>query len=51
MDAVAETTRFDFDRVLEMPVMDTLGYAGYINWKRRREQARIDKETGKIRIA
>ena len=51
MDAVAETTRFNFEQVYEMPILDFFGYVKYVDYKRRREQAAIDKMKGKIRIA
>ena len=51
MDAVAETTRFNFEQVFEMPVLDFFAYVKYIDFKRRKEQAAIDKMKGKIHIA
>lgn len=51
MDAVADTTKFNFEQVYELPIMDFFAYVRYIDYKRRREQAAIDKMKGKIRIA
>jgi len=51
VDAVAETTRFNFEQVFELPVLEFLGLVKYVDYKRRKEQAQIDKMKGKTRIA
>lgn len=44
-------TRFNFDEVFALPVMDFAAYVKYVDYKRRREQAAIDKMQGKMRLA
>lgn len=51
MDAVSETTKFNFDEVFRMPVVEFWAYCRYIDWKNRRRQAEIDRIQGKNRIA
>lgn len=34
-----------------MPILEFLGYVKYVDYKRRREQAAMDKMKGKTRIA
>lgn len=43
IEAVKETTGFDFDHIYEMPVYETFSYLSYIKVKRAKEQAEIRK--------
>lgn len=39
--AVAEITRFDFERIYNMPVMEFFAYVAYINFDRRRTDNKL----------
>ena len=42
-EAVAELTRFNFERVFRMPVMEFLAYLAFVNYKRRKEEQELAK--------
>lgn len=50
MEAVSETTRFDFDKVFDSPARDFIAYLAYINEKRGRERAELLRLKGQTRI-
>ena len=50
VEAVSETTRFDFDKVFESPVRDFIAYLAYINEKRSRERAEVLRLKGSTSI-
>ena len=41
IEAVSETTKFDFDHIFQMPIVETLAYLSYIKIKRAKEAAQI----------
>ena len=43
IEAVKETTGFDFDHIFAMSVVETFSYLTYIKEKRAREAAQIKK--------
>lgn len=43
IEAVKETTGFNFDHIFEMPIVETFSYLTYIKEKRAREAAQIKK--------
>lgn len=45
--AVAKLTRYDFERVFRMPVMEFFAYLAYINFDNRRQEREIRKITKK----
>lgn len=50
MEAVSETTGFDFDKVFESPARDFIAYLAYINEKRARERAEVLRLKGSTSI-
>lgn len=50
MEAVAEVTRLDFTQIYEMPAIEFLSYACYVNYKRRREEQQIKEFKAKNKI-
>lgn len=42
-EAVAELTRFNFERVFRMPVMEFFAYLSYVNYKRRAQEQELKK--------
>ena len=51
IEAVSEATRFDFNEIYRLSVLEFWGYCRYIDWRNRRRQAEIDRLQGKNRIA
>lgn len=41
MKAVADLTRFDFERVFNMPVMEFFAYVAYVNFDIRRQENKM----------
>lgn len=50
MEAVSNLTKFDFDKVYEMPIVDFFQYVAYINWKRKKEEKELREFQNKNRI-
>lgn len=48
---MSETTRFNFDEVFNLPILEFFAFVRYIDRKRRKEMAQMDKMKGKMRIA
>lgn len=48
---MSEATRFDFNEIYRLSVLEFWGYCRYIDWRNRRRQAEIDRLQGKNRIA
>lgn len=50
MEAVAELTRYDFEKVSQMSVMEFFAYVCYINWKRTKERLQLEDFRRKNRM-
>lgn len=48
---MSETTRFNFEQVFDLPILEFFAFVRYIDRKRRKEQAMMDKIRGKMRFA
>ena len=43
VEAVSQLTRFDFERVFRMPIMEFFAYLAFVNYKRRKEEQELAK--------
>lgn len=50
MEAVSELTRFDFDKVYEMPAVDFIQYISYVNWKNKKQEQQLKEFRMKSKI-